>query len=147
MDKTKRNAILNQIYGKDGILNTDDTICFEEKCSELGEHCSQVSSKFVKYFTGRLKTLLKQKVNDPVRQDMVTQNWTNNNCESLNHVLKQAIDWRSKPLVPLVKTLQDLADGQFKDLRSAMAGTGEYRLAETHKQFQLSKTDWVNTKN
>ena len=144
VDKTGRNAILNQIYGKDDILNSDDTICFEEKCSDLEEHCSQVSSKFTKYFTGRLKTLLKTKVNEPVRKDIVSQNWTNNNCESLNHVLKQATDWRSKPLVPLVEKLQDLADGQFKELRSAMLGTGEYKLADSHKQFQMSKTDWVS---
>ena len=79
--KTEGNAVLDQIYGKEGILNADDTICFEEKCSELEEDCFQVSSKFVKYFKGRLKTLSKQKVNDPVRQDMVTHNWTHNNCE------------------------------------------------------------------
>ena len=121
------------------ILNSLFRVCFAMLCSS-----SQVSSKFTKYFTGRLKTLLKTKVNEPVRKDMVSQNWTNNNCESLNHVLKQAIDWRSKPLVPLVEKLQDLADGQFKELRSAMLGTGEYKLADSHKQFQMSKTDWVS---
>ena len=78
---------------------------------------------------------------------MVTHNWTNNYCVSVNHVLKQAIDWQSKPLVPLVKTLQDIADGQFKELRSAMVGTGEFRLTESHKQFQLSKTGLVNKMN
>jgi hypothetical protein len=29
------------------------------------------------------------------------KNWTNNNSESLNRVLKQAIDWQSKPLLDL----------------------------------------------
>ena len=144
VDKAERNQILNKIYGQDGILHADDTICFEEKCSELEEQCAQISTKFHRYFTGRLKTLLKLKVNDPVRQDMVPSRWTNNNCESLNHVLKQAIDWRSKPLVDLVSIMQDIADGQFKDLRSAMIRTGEFRLADSHRHFELTKTDWVN---
>ena len=144
VDKTERKDILDRIYGKDGILHADDTICFEEKCNELEEHSSQISNKFQKYFTGRLKTLLKQKVNEPVRHEKVPENWTNNNCESLNHVLKQAIDWRSKPLTELVDILQDLATGQFKDLRSAMLGTGEYRLAESHSQFRMTKTEWIN---
>ena len=87
---------------------------------------------------------MKQKVNDPIRRDKVSEYWTNNNCESVNHVLKQAIDWRSKPLTELVAILQDLADGQFKDLRSAMLGTGEYRLADSHSQFRMSKTEWIN---
>ena len=129
VDKGQLREIMNKIYGKDGILHADDTICFEEKCNDLEEHCSQISNKYNKYFTGRLKTLLKKKVNDPVRGEMVTENWTNNNCESVNHVLKQAIDWRSKSLTELVGILHDLASGQFKELRSAMLGTGEYRLA------------------
>lgn len=143
VDKGQRREIMNKIYGKDGILHADDTICFEEKCNDLEEHCSQISNKFNKYFTGRLKTLLKKKVNDPVRGELVTENWTNNNCESVNHVLKQAIDWRSKPLTELVGILHDLASGQFKELHSAMLGTGEYRLAESHSHFRISKTEWI----
>ena len=57
VDKTERNEILDKIYGKEGILDADDTICFEEKCTDLEEHCSQVSNKFLKYFTGSLKTV------------------------------------------------------------------------------------------
>ena len=147
VDKTERKDILDRIYGKDGILHADDTICFEEKCNELEEHSNQISNKFQKYFTGRLKTLLKQKVNEPVRHKKVPENWTNNNCESLNHVLKQAIDWRSKPLTELVDILQDLATGQFKDLRSAMLGTGEYRLAESHSQFRMDQQNRCSEKH
>ena len=40
--------------------------------------------------------------------------------------------------------MEDLVTGQHKDLRSALLGTGEFRLAETHRQFQVTKTDWVS---
>ena len=59
-------------------------------------------------------------------------------------MLKQAIDWKSKSLVELVSILEDLVTGQHKELRSALIGTGEFRLAETHRQFQISKTEWVS---
>ena len=31
----------------------------------------------------------------------------------------------------------------FKELRGAVIGTSELRLAETHKQFRLSKSEWI----
>ena len=40
--------------------------------------------------------------------------------------------------------LEQIVDGQFKDLRAALIGSGEFRLAETHSHFKLSKTDWVS---
>ena len=109
-------------------------------CNNLEEHCSRVSNKFQKYFTGRLKPLLKKKVHYPVRGEMGKENWTNNNCQSVNPVRKQAIDWRPKPLTELVDILHDLASDQFKELRPAMLGTGEYRLAESKSHFRTLKT-------
>ena len=60
----------------------------------------------------------------------------------MNHVQKQATDWKKKTLTEIVESIEDVLDGQFKELRAAMIGTGEFRLAETHKQFRLSKTEW-----
>jgi hypothetical protein len=41
---------------------------------------------------------------------------TNNNSESLNHVLKQAIDWKSQPLLDIVNFLTKIIETQCKDL-------------------------------
>ena len=94
-----------------------------------------------------MKEPLKTKVNEPVRKNMISADWTNNNCESINHVLKQAVDWKSKSLVELVSILEKLVNGQHSDLRGALVGTGEFRLAGTHRQFQSTKTDWVSKTN
>ena len=75
---------------------------------------------------------------------MVTENWTKNNCVSVNHVLKQVIDWRTMTLTEFVDIVHDLASGQFKELRSAMLATGEYRLAESHSHFRISKTERIS---
>ena len=61
----------------------------------------------------------------------------------MNHALKQATDWKKKTVTEIVESIENVVDGQFKELRAAMIGTGEFRLAETHKQFRLSKTEWV----
>ena len=143
VDKKDRNLILDKIYGLGGIMDADDTICFQEKCENFEPFCREISSKFMDYFKSRLKNQLLTKVNGPTRLDLIDDEWTNNNCESVNHMLKQIVEWKSKPLTEFVSHLNDLVDGQFKDLRSALIGTGEYRLADNYKQFQISKTNWV----
>ena len=67
-----------------------------------------------------MKNILKEKGNKPITAEFVSKTWTNNNSESLNHVLKQAIDWKSKRLLELVKFLSDIEATQFKDLRRAI---------------------------
>ena len=68
---------------------------------------------FLQYFNRRLKKHLKSKVNEPVRDALISENWTNNNCESINHVLKQTVDWKSKPLTEFVELVEEIVVGQF----------------------------------
>ena len=37
---------------------------------------------------------LKPTVSDPARRSESTTTWTNNNCESLNHIMKLDADWK-----------------------------------------------------
>ncbi|XP_053376475.1 uncharacterized protein LOC128547528 [Mercenaria mercenaria] len=104
-----RTEILEMIFGDGGILDSDDSICFEEKCDRLERHCLEKSQNFVRYFQDRLRPQLKTKVSDPSLNDKIDSHWTNNNCESMNHVLKQAIDWKSQPLTDLVDILHTLS--------------------------------------
>jgi len=122
----------------------DDSICFDEKSSEIEEKTKDLSSKFNKYYLQKMKNILKEKVNKPITAGFVSKTWTNNNSESLNHVLKQAIDWKSKPLLDLVKILSDIVATHFKDLRRTLVSTGQYRIADTHKQFGVTRTLWVS---
>ena len=63
--------------------------------------------------------------------------WTNNNIESLNHVLKQDNEWKSKLLLDLIKTIENRIKSQTKNLRKAIFGSGEYQLADTHTNNSL----------
>ena len=88
----------------------------------------------------------KKKTRDCIDK-LIAINDLNINSESVNHVLKQTIDWKSKRLTDLVDALFVLIKGQFKDLRAALFGTGEFRLSNTHSRFSLTKTDWVSMTN
>ena len=143
VNKQNRDILLGMIFGKDGIINADDTICYEQKCEEFKTYCQGVTETFLSYFEKKMREPLKVKVNEPFRKNLISAEWTNNNCESINHVLKLSVDWKSKSLLELTVTLERLVNGQYSDMCGALIGTGEFRLAQTHRQFQMTKTEWV----
>ena len=56
VNRSDRNSIVNKIFGTKGILEADDTICFDQKCADFEQ-----SEKFLRYFQDRLKMQLKVK--------------------------------------------------------------------------------------
>lgn len=44
--------------------------------------------------------------------------WTNNNSESLNHIFKQSINWKSQPHSNLICTLTSIIETQFRTWES-----------------------------
>ena len=45
VDKYDKGKILDKIFGDDGSLNADDTICFDDKCQELESVSQSISNK------------------------------------------------------------------------------------------------------
>ena len=64
-----------------------------------------------------------------LRHDNIQPNWTNNNAESVNHILKLQIDWRSKTFSQLVDLLEDKVRAQFTNLERAISRQGNFELA------------------
>ena len=58
-------------------------------------------------------------------------------------MLKQAIEWKSKPLIDFIETAHELVQVQFKDLRMSLIGTGQFQFADTHKQFKVDRNVWA----
>lgn len=107
IDKREKDRIRGMISGEDGIINGDNMICFDEKCTDFDKYCNGVTVSFQSYFQKKLKEQLRTKVNEPVRSNIISADWTNNNCESINHVLKLAVDWKSKSLLEIVSILEN----------------------------------------
>ena len=147
VDKADRQKNLGMIFHEDGLIDANDSICFDAKSEEIEKVSKDLSSKFHRYFQNKLKKNLQERVHQPIVSGVIDKPWTNNNSESLNHVLKQAIDWKSKPLLDLITILATLIETQFKDLRKSLVGVGEYKLSETHAHFSVSRTMWVSKTN
>ena len=73
---------------------------------------------------------------------LATYTWTNNNCESYNHKLKQLVHWKSQKLVDLIKELEKEVHNQFSEARKAMFDSGSYKLVEHFSKLTVSKDQW-----
>lgn len=85
--KGERQEIEKFIFGQEGITSADDSIIFDGRCEKLEQSCKDDAPDFLTYFS-RLKPILREKVMEPQRVGKIEKGWTNNNCESYNHVLK-----------------------------------------------------------
>ena len=79
IDKNDRESLLEEIFGDEGLINADDIVCFEIKCSEIEERAKALSSKFHRYFDNKLKQNLANQWNEGVQRGHFEKGWTNNN--------------------------------------------------------------------
>jgi hypothetical protein len=72
----------------------------------------------------------------------VQRNWTNNNAESMNHVLKMKADWRQLPVQSVIDNCYDVVRLRFIDLRSALTGRGSYTVVPALQRHVVPNREW-----
>ncbi|CAC5400572.1 unnamed protein product [Mytilus coruscus] len=127
-----------------GLVHSDDDICFDVKCEQIEDRTKELSASFHRYFATRVARTIRDLWEGTTPPGYFDKGWTNNNSESLNHVLKSAINWQSKPLLDLIVIIEEIVETQFKDLQRALVSRGQYRVADSHKHFEITATSWVN---
>ena len=75
VDKADKNMLLDKMFGEDGIINADDTVCFEEKCEEYESLSQSVSEPFLRYFQKRVKQNLNKKRTEPETVAKADKQW------------------------------------------------------------------------
>jgi len=117
----ERRAINSAIFGSDGLTSCDDVIFFDDKvkhiCTDILSNCP---TAMLQYFGSCVHSLL--------RDNVVTRRWTNNNCKSINHVIKQYTQWRPQQLPDLINKLRDLVHGQYTEADRALCGRRDLQL-------------------
>jgi hypothetical protein len=136
----QRSDIISKLFGSNGLVAAEDSFEFESK----SENLISENPEFARYFDSRLKNRLLEHVNKPKKQLQHERLWTNNNCESMNHVFKRAVDWKPQPLPELVRSLNDVVRIHFVDLRRAIYGTDNYQLFGRYKRHSVSQQCWFS---
>lgn len=99
------------IYKILGLASSDNSITLEKQTDELKVYIEYYAPKFTFYFEKRILPHLGD--NQLGSPDI---DWTNNNCESMNHVLKILTDWKQKNLLDLVDVIYEHVCAQYKDI-------------------------------
>ncbi|CAC5363955.1 unnamed protein product [Mytilus coruscus] len=134
----ERNQIMDNIFGKDGVVNANNTVDFKDKSTSFKEQIDQYP-KLAKNFTENFKPRIQTFVNEPRRKnkDKSGKLWTNNNAESINHVFKVAIKWKPQSTPELIKKLYDCVH-----LRGCIHGHRDYELIFSEGHYRITDQIW-----
>ena len=113
VNRNERAALKKSLYGSEGVSSSEDKVVFEHRLQQLEDlwiaACETVNKpNKLQYFQGRLKRMLTNNFETKSDIPWVAElgDWCNNNCESMNHVLKNATEWHLQPLSTLVTKLK-----------------------------------------
>ena len=73
-------------------------------------------------------------------------NWytgQNNNCESMNHILKLNINWIPQSLPTLIDIIHNIVKSQYTNVERAVSGKGEYQLDSKFRHFSVARAAWL----
>jgi len=132
-----RRAILEALFGANGLIACNDIASFDQCATKVQtKELMNVPAAFCDYILRRVLPLMCQNV--------VSGNsrWMNNNCESVNHVLKQAIHWRPQQLPDLIDTLRKLVESQYTEANRALCCEGDFVLRSAYVRHRLTVDAW-----
>ena len=73
-----------------------------------------------------------------------TRKFTTNVSESINHVIKQEVDWKENKLPVLIDHLKAITKQHVAELEKAVIGRGEWNFTTVHKHLQIPDTTWFS---
>ena len=116
----QHNIIIHDLFGPNGMsVNAKGSVEFQD---HLQFWCENVLNFQVAKLVERITPLMVANVCALGPSGLCLQDslWTNNNAESLNHVQKHAISWKSQKLVQLVNTLHGVVQARFREAKRAL---------------------------
>ena len=142
MPRDQRQKLVKHIFSPCGIVATSNNyVELEDKFLPL---IDSIDNAQIKVLLERLSPLMIENAKALDRPGLCLDNalWTNNNCESINHVLKQACSWRSLKLVDLILKLHMVVETQYREVQRAICGMGGFVLTDEFKKFSVPRDIW-----
>jgi hypothetical protein len=122
-----------------GLMSCSDLISFDGMAKNIrANELARGPPEFRDYCEKRLFPLLR------ANAAIARQEWTNNNCESINHVLKQYTQWRHQQLPDLLNKLRKPVVSQHLEADRALVGRGDFQLQPSHAKHRLTVEAWTS---
>ena len=148
----ERQNVVNKIFGKDGVTDSQDNDTFEIRLENVREMVKSLDKNvtgkpYLDYLNNKLVPLIKEHVIKPFRQNKVPHNWTSNNAESANHILKTHTQWKLNGMPEFVEQWTGIVVGERKERERAIRNMGNFKLASTHIHHDIPITTWASLPN
>lgn len=113
---------------------------------EMSCNGSSVSPQFHAWFCDHKAAEFKKNILPKVRHLAGFRGsfFTTNCSESLNHVIKQEVQWKESNLPKLIDNLKSIADDQIHETEKAVIGQGEWRFSEHYSSLVVSNISWFS---
>ncbi|XP_060555812.1 uncharacterized protein LOC132716534 [Ruditapes philippinarum] len=139
----ERQNICGLIYDKNGITESMDDDTLNVRVDNVRSLLVKPENqRFLNYFEDRLLPLLKEHIITPFRQGKIESNWTSNNSESANHVLKAAVNWKICDLPKFIESWQEIVDNESKERLRAIRGMGNFKVARPFEHHLVDVSTW-----
>ena len=100
------------MFGPDGISKSDEELILEYRIAKAEELWRKMvtNPKQIPYFMKKIAPKFRTNLETSRRFAWVAElgDFTNNNCESINSVLKAVVEWKTQPLSTLVSLLKQV---------------------------------------
>ena len=98
-----RGRIFDLLFGPSGFAQAE-TLSLDQRLTTLQEEIADLQSPDAAAYINRILLNITEFVNTPHREQRNDSLWTNNGCESLNNILKLAINWRPQQMPKIIRT-------------------------------------------
>ncbi|XP_033097181.1 uncharacterized protein LOC117101325 [Anneissia japonica] len=140
---SERRKIMDTIFGATGLMACKEEYEYLKKAMELHEKYVNEVPTFANYFKNLTDKLLENVVKSRNKNKWIPLDWKNNSCESLNNILKLAVNWKTLKLPDLINRINNIVKLQLCDIRRAIHGTGNFKLAPWMAKFAVKHVNWV----
>ena len=133
----KRRNIIDQMFATDGIIKCDDEYEKAIKINRLEATCFEFEA---------LHSFIVSKIKPALLSNQYTSSdgnlWTNNNCESMNNVIKIATDWKIQKVPQLINVIKGIVQKQYLDLKASIYGSGNFKLSGAYTLYKINFGKW-----
>jgi hypothetical protein len=139
VDIVQRKKIIKLVFGPGGLAEAKDIIEYEMKKENIDQLWPANDKRYMEKVTNQLlKHSLELHWNNHLEL-----RWTNNNAESLNHVLKQMTNWKPQDLPKLLEQLKDLSQAQQNEVERSIFQRGQLKLVESLATLTTRPEVWL----
>lgn len=146
--QAEKSEIIRMLFGSDGIAasNNIDEFNIRQLQMQITLRQNNIDDKLISYLIDKVCPKLRSNVNVSacdITDGCHLKLWTNNNCESANHLLKMKTDWKPCRILDLINYLHDLVKLQYAEVQRALYGQGSFKVISPFSKHIIPASQWM----